>query len=78
MKKTILLIIVIIVFGIFIFYRIDKNESKQMNDLFKNNDVEILDSIKIGKSEVCFIYQNSQIITQVTQLEFVSLKNEVP
>lgn len=63
MKKKLVIVAFSMAILIYIVYKIDENESKQMDNLFKNDNIEVIDSLRIGISEICFIYQNSQIIS---------------
>ena len=43
-------------------YLIDRETSNAMESLFKNDDIEILDSLRLDKTNAVYIYENSQII----------------
>ena len=63
MKKYLIVTVLSIAFIIMLMaYLIDRETSNAMESLFKNDDIEILDSLRLDKTNAVYIYENSQII----------------
>ncbi len=75
-KNGIITLLAIVFIVIFISYSIDKETSIAMDNLFKNSDIEVLDSLRLDESNVIYIYENSQIMGG-SHTKFVAVSNKL-